>query len=226
MLRISFPAFSVAFSERSDGDLRVSSRAPGADAIEVVQARVLASLGVHAAVVGRQVHGTNVVAVGGDVRGYAVGVAEADGVVTAAPGLAAAVHVADCLPIAVGGEGAVAMLHGGWRGLAGGIVAAGVRALRDLGARGPLQAAIGPGAGGCCYETGEDVRERFAAYPQALRGRVLDLAAIAAAQLLAAGVERVEDTGLCTICGDAGRLYSHRRDGAATGRQGGYAWLR
>jgi polyphenol oxidase len=225
MVRIAFPAFSVAFSERSDGDLRVSARTPGAEAVEVVQRRLLASLGVSAVAVGRQLHGTRVVVVGGDVRGYAVAVAEADGVVTAAPGVAAGVHVADCLPIAVGGEGGVAMLHGGWRGLAGGIVAEGVRALRKLGAAGPLQAAIGPGVGGCCYETGEEVHERFAAYPQARRGRLLDLRAIAAAQLHAAGVERVEDIGLCTICGEPGRLYSHRRDGAATGRQGGFAWL-
>ena len=40
-----------------------------------------------------------------------------DGHVSAAPGLAPLVFVADCLPIALAGPGGVAMLHGGWRGL-------------------------------------------------------------------------------------------------------------
>ena len=39
---------------------------------------------------------------------------------------------ADCLPVAVAGEGAVAMLHAGWRGLAAGVLEAGVRTLREL----------------------------------------------------------------------------------------------
>ena len=224
MLRIDFPAWTVAFSERVDGDLRVSART-SAEALQAVQARVLDTLGVGSAVVGRQVHGADVVVVAEPVEGYAVGLAEADAVATPLAGVATAVHVADCLPIAVGGEGAVAMLHGGWRGLAGGIVAAGVRALRELGAEGELQAAIGPGVGGCCYETGDEVRERFAAY-DASRGALLDLKAVAAAQLARAGVARVEDCALCTICSPPGRLFSHRRDGPAAGRQGGFAWLR
>ena len=115
------------------------------------------------------------------------------------------------------------MLHGGWRGLAGGIVAAAVRALRELGVEGELEAAIGPGAGGCCYETGEEVREVFAAHP-ASSGRLLDLPAVAAAQLREQGVTTVHDIGACTICDE--RFFSHRREGAATGRQGGFAWLR
>jgi hypothetical protein len=166
-----------------------------------------------------------VVVVREPIDGYVVGLAEGDAVATPIAAVATAVHVADCLPIALGGDGAVAMLHGGWRGLAGGIVAAGVRALRQLGAEGELQAAIGPGVGGCCYETGDEVRERFAAYA-ASRGRLLDLKAVAAAQLVEAGVALVEDCELCTICSPPGRLFSHRRDGPAAGRQGGFAWLR
>jgi copper oxidase (laccase) domain-containing protein len=48
---------------------------------------------------------------------------------------------------------------------------------------------------------------------------------VAAAQLRAAGVTAVLDVGLCTICSPPERFFSHRRDGAATGRQGGFAWL-
>jgi YfiH family protein len=223
MLRVDFAAWNVAFSERGDGDLRVSARATG-EPLEVVQSRMLGLLGVDGVVVARQVHGADVVIVDEPVSGYVTGGVEADGVATGVRGVAAGVHVADCLPIAVGGAGGVAMLHGGWRGLAGGVVGAGVRALRALGVRGELAAAVGPGVGGCCYETGAQVRERFAAYGER-GGRLLDLKAVAGAQLREAGVATVRDVGICTICGDPDRLFSHRRDGPATGRQGGFAWL-
>ena len=222
MLEHRFPAWTVAFSERLDGDLRVSARTAAEPLVEV-QARTLQSLGVAAIVVGRQVHGTDVLVVEEPLEGYRVGLGEGDAVATAQRGVAGTVHVGDCLPIAVGGEGAVAMVHGGWRGLAGGIVAAGVKAVRELGARGELQAMIGPGAGGCCYETGDEVRGVFAAY-DASRGRLLDLELVAARQLREAGVGDVLCSHRCTICDE--RYFSHRRDGSASGRQGGFAWLR
>jgi YfiH family protein len=222
MLSHEFSCWAVAFSDRDDGDLRVSART-AAEPVEEVQARVLELLGVPGVVVAHQVHGSDVVVAREQVRGYVVGLAQADAVATSRSGVATAVHVADCVPVAVGGEGAVAMLHCGWRGLAGGIVAAGVDALRGLVADGELEAAIGPGAGGCCYETGDEVRELFAAYGAAA-GRLLDLKAVAAAQLREAGVAVVVDVDRCTICDES--YFSHRRDGPDTGRQGGFAWLR
>ncbi|HVE68262.1 MAG TPA: polyphenol oxidase family protein, partial [Solirubrobacteraceae bacterium] len=149
----------------------------------------------------------------------------ADGQATAQTGVAPIVLVADCQPVAVAGDGAVAMLHCGWRGLAGGVLAEGVRALRELGAAGPLAAAIGPGAGPCCYEVGEEVHAEFASL-DARRGDNLDLPKIARAQLQAAGVEAAHDTGLCTMCADPGLFFSHRRDGGVTGRQAGVVWRR
>lgn len=149
----------------------------------------------------------------------------ADGQVIDEPGLAVAALVADCLPVAVAGDGAVAMLHAGWRGLAAGVIDAGVRALRELGATGELTAAIGPGAGGCCYEAGPEVHAAFAAIPDAHRGTHVDLKAVARHQLRAAGVGSVADIGLCTICADPALLFSHRRDRGLTGRQAGVAWL-
>ena len=141
-------------------------------------------------------------------------------------GVAPMVMTADCLPVAVAGAGAVAMLHAGWRGLAGGILAEGVAAVRELGAEGPLAAAIGPGAGPCCYEVGEEVHAAFTDQDLDIRrGRNLDLKAIAREQLRRAGVEVVHDVGLCTICGDPTLLFSHRRDGGITGRQAGLVWL-
>lgn len=225
MLRVSFDTWQAAFSERGDGDLRVSARSEDAEPLEEVQRGILAALGVSGAVVARQVHGAEILTVEAPPGRYCVGPAHADGVATALPGVAAAVHVADCVPVAVGGAGAVAALHCGWRGLDGGIVAAGVARLRELGADGPLAAAIGPGVGGCCYETGDEVRERFAQFGASV-GRLLDLKAVARAQLHEAGVALVEDVGVCTMCSTPERLYSHRRDGPSCGRQGGFAWLR
>lgn len=148
-----------------------------------------------------------------------------DGQATDQRDVALCVLTADCLPIALAGGGVVAMLHAGWRGLAEGIVATGIKAMGELGADGELSAAIGPGAGPCCYEAGEEVHEPFAAIAEAHAGRNLDLKAVARHQLRAAGVAELADIGICTICSDPSLLFSHRRDRGITGRQAGVAWL-
>jgi polyphenol oxidase len=146
-------------------------------------------------------------------------VPEADGHVLAARGSAALVFVADCLPVALWGPGGVAMLHCGWRGLAGGIVAAGAEAV------GATEAAIGPGIGACCYEVGDEVRGAFAGLGEGVAdGRQLDLPEVARRLLARAGVERVRSAGLCTRC-EPELFFSHRRDAGRTGRQAGVAWL-
>jgi polyphenol oxidase len=146
-----------------------------------------------------------------------------DGQATALDDAAAIVFVADCLPILLASEGGVAALHGGWRPLAGGIVAEGVRALREVAGDGPIAAALGPSVRGCCYEVGEEVHARFADYDARRGERNLDLAAVAAAQLREAGVETVHDTGICSMCW-FGLFFSHRRDRGVTGRQAGVIW--
>jgi|SRR5947209_14909177 len=157
----------------------------------------------------RQVHGTDVSR--GDRE-------EADAQVVTEPGAPALVFVADCLPIAVVGRGCAAMLHAGWRPLAGGIVARGVAELE-----GPLRAVIGPGIGACCYEVGDEVRARFP--DEAARGRHLDLKLAARRALEDAGVHEVHDVDLCTACHPE-LFFSHRRDEGVTGRQAGVVWLR
>jgi len=160
----------------------------------------------------RQVHGTRVIT----LDGAPDAIAEADAVMTATPGVAALVLTADCLPIALVADGAVAMVHAGWRGLADGVVEAGVAALG-----GAAHAAIGPGAGACCYEVGDEVASRFPAW--ARHGRRLDLKAVAAQRLRAAGVADICDVGRCTMC-EPEAFFSHRRSGGRTGRQGGLVW--
>ena len=141
-----------------------------------------------------------------------------DGHITRKRGLAPLVLVADCLPVAIAGNGAVAMLHCGWRGLAGGLIGQAAARMQAE------AAAVGPGIGACCYEVGDEVLEAFRAYDGVADGRMLKLRAIADAQLRAAGIDRIEHVDLCTSC-NPDLFFSHRRDSGVTGRQGGIAWL-
>jgi YfiH family protein len=178
--------------------------------------RLAAALGFEPGqiVFARQVHGARLVE-----HPRAGSLVEADGHVLREAGTAALVFTADCLPIAVAGPKGMAMLHAGWRGLAGGILGAGVEAVEAT------SAAIGPGIGPCCYEVGEEVLESFANLGEGVaKGRMLDLPEVARRLLAAAGVERVESAGLCTSC-EADLFFSHRRDHGRTGRQGGVGWV-
>jgi hypothetical protein len=184
-----------------------------------------ASLGMEGLLRGYQVHGTVVARVhehttprrdDGSQPTF-----QADGHAIAARGLAAMVLTADCIPVVLGARGAVASLHAGWRGLAAGVLEEGVHALLDVGGRGDIVAAIGPCAGLCCYEVGEQVHQAFDGAHR--HGSRIDLRAIARERLLAAGVAEVRDVEACTIC-DV-RYFSYRREGARAGRQAGVAWL-
>jgi YfiH family protein len=145
------------------------------------------------------------------------GLPRADGHVVDRPGLAPLVFTADCLPVALRGPGGVAMVHAGWRGLAGGIVGAAAAAV------GATNAAVGPGIGPCCYEVGSEVLDAFDGLAVA-RGRMLDLSGTARRLLAEAGVERVAAVDLCTSCAEE-LFFSHRRDQGRTGRQAGIAWI-
>lgn len=145
------------------------------------------------------------------------GLVAADGQVIREAGVAALVFVADCVPVALAGPGGVAMLHCGWRGLAAGIVARGVSAV------GATDAAVGPSIGRCCYEVGAEVLDAFADLDDVAQGAMLDLPEVARQLLQAAGVERIELSGLCTSC-EPELFFSHRRDRGRTGRQAGLVW--
>ena len=172
-----------------------------------------AGLDGRAIAMGWQVHGNDVklwdAPPAGDLE-------QVDAHITARDDLALLVLVADCLPVALAGGGRVALVHCGWRGLAGGILANAVACFDE-----PPAAAVGPGIGPCCYEVGGEVREHFE--DRFADGRMLDLRAIAADRLRSAGVERIEHVDLCTSCRDD-LFFSHRRDAGVTGRQGGLVW--
>jgi YfiH family protein len=235
----------VLFTARAHGNL---SSVGGVDAEHGLQARerLRRQVGVERLLRGYQVHGTTVQRVRGGARkrepdgevelearadtelprdSTAQPDVEADGQATDKRGLGALVLTADCLPVALGTDGAVAMVHAGWRGLAAGVLEEGVRVVRELGGSGEMAALVGPGAGPCCYEVGEEVHAAFGGGYR-IEGpatRNIDLKAIARDRLLAAGVLEVRAVAACTICDE--RFFSHRREGARAGRQGGVAWL-
>jgi YfiH family protein len=98
-----------------------------------------------------------------------------DGLITATPGLLLAIQTADCLPVVLVDprRRAVGVFHAGWRGTVKRIVEKGVGEMRRwFGTRpGDVRASIGPGVHACCYEVGEEVREKFASqfeYSEAL----------------------------------------------------------
>lgn len=166
----------------------------------------------------RQVHGDRVLV----TRAPTEPLEEADAVVSVAPGIAACVVVADCVPILIGDprSGAVAAVHAGWRGTLARAAARAVEALaREVGAHASnLLAAIGPSIGPCCYDVSVDVAESFR---EGIGPRVAEGGKGAARVnlwlsneliLRQAGLsrERIEVLGRCTAC-ESDTFFSHRR---------------
>ncbi|SDQ53440.1 polyphenol oxidase family protein [Quadrisphaera sp. DSM 44207] len=193
-------------------------------AVAANRARVAAALDLPASRVlyARQVHGAAVAVADGPWPGPPP---EADAVVTDRPGLALGVLVADCVPVllADADAGVVGVAHAGRRGMDAGVVAAAVRAVRDLGGRAP-RALLGPSICARCYGVPAQLRDEVAARsPVAAsvtwRGEPsLDVAAGVLAQLAALGVPAEQLPG-CTA--ESPDLSSARRDGAGAARTAG-----
>ncbi len=173
----------------------------------------------------RQVHGARAVRADAPTEPLV----EADVVVSRAPGVAACVSVADCVPILLADPetGAVAAVHAGWRGTVARAAAEGVRALaREAGAPSSrLLAVVGPAIGPCCYEVSPDLAARFRSElgPETVREGAaprLDLWRANVGVLRAEGVaaDRIEVLARCTAC-ERDAFFSHRRDAGRTGRQ-------
>lgn len=138
-------------------------------------------------VIARQVHGSNIVEV--DHRRSDL---EGDGLVTASPGVALAVLVADCVPLLLYDEGPrFAVVHAGWRGLVAGVLASAVVGHFDPRT---VRAFLGPSISRENYQIGPEVAVHFSDEPGALaldagdRSR-LDLRRVAANQLVRLGVD-------------------------------------
>lgn len=172
-----------------------------------------------------QVHGDTVLQVDGPLQGAA---AQADALVTRAPGLALAMMVADCVPVLLADPqaGVVGVAHAGRRGMVAGVARRAAEAMRDLGAR-AIIARLGPSVCPGCYPVPLELREQVAAvYPQTRsldrHGRAsIDVAAGVWAQL-GAVCSDIQQLAGCTV--EDPTLFSYRRDGT-TGRFAGAALL-
>jgi polyphenol oxidase len=207
---------NVVFTTRADGDL-----GHGGEYVHAVRPDVEAR---RRAVVDlpwtwlRQVHGDRVVRVTGP--GAAAG-ERADAAITDQPGCALAVLTADCAPVAlVATEGVIAVAHAGWRGLAGGVLERTVEAVRALGAT-DVHARLGPCIHAGCYEFGaadlDLVARRLGDAVRATTSRgtpSLDVPAAVRAALARAGVDSVDDVGVCTACSPLHFSHRARREAA------------
>jgi YfiH family protein len=186
------------------------------------QEQLRRAVGADAVVMVSQVHGNRVLVIR-SAKQLPSRDAEADAIVSCAPGIAVAVRAADCVPLLMADRttGAVAAVHAGWRGTAARVATAALEALgRESGASpADVLVAIGPSIGPCCYEVGSELVDLFAAAgherylidrwfatPPPQRGSRerpplrLDVAGANRDQLVLAGVpdNQIFMSGLCT----------------------------
>jgi purine-nucleoside/S-methyl-5'-thioadenosine phosphorylase / adenosine deaminase len=228
--------FLAAFTERGGGvsgppfaTLNLGLRT-GDDRTSVIEnrGRVASALGVDRFASARQVHGATLARLGADLAGAGFADAEealdgADALVTMDRNVALAVLAADCVPVALADprRGALAVVHAGWRGVAGGIVGTSLRSFEHPS---EILAAVGPAIGVDHFEVGEDV---VAVVASGTDGRAvvrrsgsriyLDLPGTVERILRESGVAGVDRADDCTAC-EPDRFFSYRRDGR-TGRQ-------
>jgi YfiH family protein len=158
---------------------------------------------------------------------------EADGIVTATPGVLLAIQTADCAPILLADPEAavIGAAHAGWRGALSGVIGATVAAMRGLGAEpARIVAAIGPTISLDNYEVGPDFAANLVKEHRDAESRLrttpggrahFDLPGFVFDQLIEAGVGKVNDLGRCTY-GNPKHYFSHRRathEGRKAGRQ-------
>lgn len=163
-----------------------------------------------------QVHGTRVVEHDGVWEGW-LRVLDADGHFAPRSGTAMAVTIADCVPVFLAHpDGAIALLHSGWRGTAARIIDRALAAFSRHGfAAHDLRIHLGPAICGECYEVSAEVAQALTG--KAASGpRNVDLRALIAAHAREGGVTQITTSRWCTRC-DTARFFSHRAGDA--GRQ-------
>jgi polyphenol oxidase len=146
-----------------------------------------------------------------------------DGHATSQPGVLLTVSIADCVPISLVDSSSrrIALLHGGWRGTALGILGAGLAHLG--GDPSAVHVHLGPAICGRCYEVGPEVHQALGLAVPAAPAPV-DVRAVLARQAVDAGVSpgHISVSEHCTRCGD--NFFSHRA--GSPGRQLGVLGLR
>lgn len=212
-----------------------------AAAVDTNRARLQQALGVPLNFLS-QVHGVACVELTGPV---VAGSVEADACLSAEPGVACTIRVADCLPVLFTDDAGqvVAAAHAGWRGLVNGVLEACFeRFMQRLLTRRPgceraclvrqTLVWLGPCIGPQAFEVGPEVRSAFVQadvdagrmFKAGAAGKWLaDLPGLARMRLAALGLSRIDgNDGSPTWCtvGNPSRFFSHRRDNVALGGSG------
>lgn len=197
-----------------------------------------------------QVHGANVIRVAAADAGRGARpdtqIGLGDAMIANEPGPVLLSLHADCLPIFFADQGgagrpaAIGVAHAGWRGTVARVAPATVAAMAAAFGTAPsdLRVWLGPCIGGCCYEVGGEVVAAWrdiggADADAALRAgggdgkAMFDLRAANRLLLRRAGIpaELIDVSDACTRC-QPERWFSHRAQGAATGRFGAFIALR
>ena len=147
-----------------------------------------------------------------------------DALITGVPNLFLSIMVADCLPVLLYDpqKKISAAVHAGWRGVASGIVQKTLRCMNEEWHSLPsaIHAFVGPSAGECCYEIGQETANHFKESVLKERNRrlYLNLREGVRLQLLDEGIRpvNIEMRLECTICNTM--FHSYRRDGNRSGR--------
>ncbi len=192
------------------------------DDVKENRKRFFAELGIsedHVAFT-RQQHTVNIVTVNQS------GINEnCDALITEKKNIFLSISIADCTPVMLYDprKKIIAGIHAGWRGTAGRIVEKTLIQLKHEYGSTPEEiiAFIGPSAGNCCYEVGEEVASQFPAQCSSVgtNGKyLLDVKRANVIQLLECGVQNsnIEVNKDCTIQNEL--YHSHRRDGIRSGR--------
>lgn len=219
-LNFNFGDIKVLVTTTDLGDLRLSAPGKRLAAAKNLQ-KVKENLRADKLVLPRQVHSARAEWVDETYAGFVC-----DGLVTSARGVALGVLSADCMGVLLYSGSAFAVLHCGWRGLASGLIARGVRLLRARGASGEIGAFLAPCILQSDYEVREDLARAFAPRfaPAFLRksGKIyFGLQEAARIELAGLGVRLVSAAEFSTFSDE--RFYSYRRNGKAAGRFGMFA---
>jgi YfiH family protein len=139
-----------------------------------------------------------------------------DGHATSVPGLLLTASVADCVPVFIADprRRAIAMVHSGWRGTAGGIAERAIGLLAsEFGSRpADLVLHCGPAICGRCYEVGPEVHAGVRPTEPPPEGPTcINLREAIAERVDSVGVrpDRITISAHCTRCGP-GAFFSHR----------------
>jgi len=163
-----------------------------------------------------QVHGADVKVVSGNNEE----IITADGLVTAVPGIALSITVADCFPVYFYDpvKHVIGIAHCGWRGIVKNILKNVIDKFKESFLSNPkdIHLGIGPGIQSCHFIIKEDILDQFNSYEDLIKDEgdgsyKVDLESIVIKQAGEESIVHIESSGICTYC-ESDRYFSYRRD--------------